>query len=354
MNLVALSPNCDQLFVANNEKIFSFPLYHLYPFIYSKKRGPEASSVSTDNNNNNNNNENYFTTYSLPIPRGRVDREEINQIRSGFIGGEPILLAVYDSGIVAAIFISNADQSPKQRDPIILENDGLSTWSLACGCANNSKRMIAVGSNSHDITLWDLSVSDVSSSSFMTREADEQVIRDDELQSRRAEGLSNKRTLKGHAHNIPAIDLSECGRFIVSASIDRSVCIWRTCPSAVISNRAYIARKKICAEWGWSCKWFPRNMVDAIPKHNVAAWREIDKMVRAPQFDQDYMQVEFLHHHHRHYYFIFNISCPLTRVNIMYAGASTAFQTRKKMRKARTTRIQPKSGNHRRENFPRI
>jgi len=51
------------------------------------------------------------------------------------------------------------------------------------------------------------------------------------------------RFLKGHLHNIPAVDISPCGNYLVSASIDETCRLWET------STGKELKAKKISPEW---------------------------------------------------------------------------------------------------------
>ncbi|CAG8442114.1 6554_t:CDS:2 [Acaulospora colombiana] len=71
----------------------------------------------------------------------------INAIKVGMIGKEEVLVCVDDSGGVGMWYTSDLD-----RRPILLSNDE-STWGIALQGPN---RLLAVSSNSHDITIYNL------------------------------------------------------------------------------------------------------------------------------------------------------------------------------------------------------
>lgn len=66
--------------------------------------------------------------------------------------------------------------------------------------------LLAVSANSHTILIWNFRASTEGGDD--AADAEEDPLR----------GV-NERELVGHDHNIPAIDFSECGRYLVSGSI---------------------------------------------------------------------------------------------------------------------------------------
>ena len=109
------------------------------------------------------------------------------------------------------------------------------------------ERLLAVSANSHEITVFDLKNGN-------PRYSDENDICDEYNASRksRREGRrytiprksismqnssENTLILKGHENNIPNISFSECGRFLVSCSIDRTCRTWNVKTGRMISKR---------------------------------------------------------------------------------------------------------------------
>ncbi|KAN0009008.1 hypothetical protein ACTFIU_008898 [Dictyostelium citrinum] len=137
----------------------------------------------------------------------------INQIRLGILDGEEVLVSVDEGGFVRIIFVNDFD-----REVIRLYNHGVSTWGIAL-CP--SKPLIAVSANSHKITIWNL---------------------DDENPQQ------TKFILPKHKHNIPSVDFSPCGNYLVSVSIDKNIRIWDV-------NKRQLLRIQTLAQWCWACRW---------------------------------------------------------------------------------------------------
>ena len=90
----------------------------------------------------------------------------------------------------------------------------VSTWGLAI---HPDKKLIAVSSNSHCITVFRLG-DDLT--------PDEQPFQ----------------TLKGHGHNIPSIDFSPCGDYVASASIDGTCRIWNVNTAETVALHAFTTK----------------------------------------------------------------------------------------------------------------
>jgi len=60
--------------------------------------------------------------------------------------------------------------------------------------------------------------------------------------------------LIGHSNNIPCIDISDCNRYLISISIDKTIRIWN------LKEKKEILKKEL-NEWGWSCKWIRINSI---------------------------------------------------------------------------------------------
>lgn len=123
---------------------------------------------------------------------------EINQIKIGQIEDENVLVGVGEDGKVTIYKVNHLDE-----EPLRLTNGDESTWSLSIGGP-----YVAVGANSHLITLWD----------------------------------SIKKTkiyLKGHEHNVPCVEISPCNKYIISASIDKSIILWKTEDGSLLKKNKF-------------------------------------------------------------------------------------------------------------------
>jgi len=137
----------------------------------------------------------------------------INQIRLGILAGEEVLITVDEGGYVRLIFVNDLD-----REFLRFYNAGISTWGIAM-CP--SKPLFAVSSNDFKINIWNL-----------------------ENENPHA----TRRQLLDHKHNIPCIDFSPCGKFLVSVSIDKYVRVWDVETHTMLSS-------VILSQWGWGCRW---------------------------------------------------------------------------------------------------
>jgi WD40 repeat protein len=93
-------------------------------------------------------------------------------------------------------------------NPSISNND--STWGIAI---HAEQRLIAVCANSFEITVFNMSVHPL-------------MKQDNPKEFKSILGSDSQCRLAGHEHNIPNIDFSECGRYIVSCSVDRQCRVW--------------------------------------------------------------------------------------------------------------------------------
>ncbi|CAJ0832821.1 20711_t:CDS:10 [Entrophospora sp. SA101] len=190
-------------------------------------------------------------------------RHVINAIKVGKIGYEEVLVSVNEPGDIVVWYTSNLDRRPLHF------SHNTSTWGIAL---NGPKRLLAVSANSHEITIFDLKGGN---SIYSDENNDDQIEKnhddsDDSLDgSQQSRGrrvkmryattttelssLQNKfgndeakYILKGHNHNIPNISFSNCGRFLVSCSLDRTCRVWNVKTGEVISTR------KVSSHGGWS------------------------------------------------------------------------------------------------------
>lgn len=99
-----------------------------------------------------------------------------------------------------------------------------------------TKPYVIVGANSHNITFFDLSQS---------------------------EPASDAPQLTGHTHNIPSVDISPCGKFIVSVSVDFTIKIWD-------QKTGHVLVENKLPQWGWGVKFIRKDsIVDAYIPNSV-------------------------------------------------------------------------------------
>ncbi|PKC69774.1 hypothetical protein RhiirA1_377245 [Rhizophagus irregularis] len=189
----------------------------------------------------------------------------INAIKVGKIGNEEVLVSVDEAGDIRIWFTSNLNKNPIQF------SNNESTWGIAL---HGPKRLLAVSSNSHEITIFNLK----ESGKFFNEFDDD----DDNLESSgeesqtprtyasvltkisESDALGEKAisVLRGHEHNIPNICFSACGRFLVSCSIDSTCRVWNI-------KTGELMQKKILTgdwsdlndndEWGWTANFVPKS-----------------------------------------------------------------------------------------------
>lgn len=87
---------------------------------------------------------------------------------------------------------------------------------------------IAVGANTHDIKIYNLNTSNPNTTFW---------------------------TLSGHAHNIPCVDISPCGGYIATISIDKTFRIWN------IETQELIIEGDLPYQWGWGVKWIRKDSI---------------------------------------------------------------------------------------------
>ncbi|KYQ90262.1 WD40 repeat-containing protein [Tieghemostelium lacteum] len=158
----------------------------------------------------------------------------INQVKSGNLDGEEVVITVDEGGYIRVYFVNNLE-----KEPLHFFNSGISTWGIAM---SSRKPLIAVSANNYKIVIWNVS----DSSPHSTR-----II------------------LPTHKNNIPSIDFSPCGNFLVSISIDKYVRIWDVESQSLISM-------VLLSQWGWGCKWLDLTSTD-ISSERINTSPNIDK-----------------------------------------------------------------------------
>lgn len=69
--------------------------------------------------------------------------------------------------------------------------------------------------------------------------------------------------MEGHGHNIPAVDISPCGKYIASASVDSTVRLWN------LRTGKLIVEGKL-PQWGWAVKFIKKDsIVDCYLPNNI-------------------------------------------------------------------------------------
>lgn len=154
------------------------------------------------------------------LPGTRIEPREItfNHIRAGWIGdAQESLVAVGEFGTILVWNVGNLDDCPVLIESVDFE----STWGIAISPNNY---VIATSSNSHKVTLF-------------------------HFPSKQAIILTEEQSI--HGHNIPSLDFSPCGRWLVSCSIDGKVALWSIFGQEV--TRFDLKRDG----WGWLVRFVP-------------------------------------------------------------------------------------------------
>ncbi|KAG4305519.1 hypothetical protein PORY_001075 [Pneumocystis oryctolagi] len=121
-----------------------------------------------------------------------------NSIKVGYLGNEQVLVCCTDSGYINVWFTDDLSRSP------LIFNTGRSAWGIAI---HTSKRLLAISSNSHDICLWSLGVSNPFK--IWDTTANEWP-----------------RKFSGHDDNIPSICFNQDGTILSSVGIDATCRVW--------------------------------------------------------------------------------------------------------------------------------
>eukprot|EP00835_Amoeboradix_gromovi_P002816 NODE_168_length_16247_cov_0.199591.p2 type:complete len:463 gc:universal NODE_168_length_16247_cov_0.199591:7672-9060(+) len=202
----------DRVYIASHNVILQFnskmELLNTIPIIKAKDSGYTTTDPGTDE---------YGPT--------------INAITSGFVGSLGALVTVIDDGGVIIYDIHSLNK------PLYYFNE-VSCW----GVDIHKNGLLAVSNNSHNIRVWKISNSFDSSNptTWFSK-----------LEHKYMPYTGSKITetyLNGHAHNIPCISISTCGKFLVSASIDKSCRVWD------IEGGKCIAIQEVSEQWGWLSK----------------------------------------------------------------------------------------------------
>ncbi|XP_049851505.1 uncharacterized protein LOC126326120 [Schistocerca gregaria] len=73
------------------------------------------------------------------------------------------------------------------------------------------------------------------------------------------------KTFGMHEHNLPCIDVSPCGEYLLTVSIDRSVRIWHLRSGREVAKKSFV-------HWGWCCLWLRKEDVMTYEEPSLLAW----------------------------------------------------------------------------------
>lgn len=76
---------------------------------------------------------------------------------------------------------------------------------------------------------------------------------------------SSREVVTQHQNNVPCIDITSCGNFLASISIDNSIQIVH------VPTKTKLATTQISA-WGWGCKWIRKKDVALVRSENQISW----------------------------------------------------------------------------------
>ncbi|KAJ3340619.1 hypothetical protein HDU93_006734 [Gonapodya sp. JEL0774] len=169
----------------------------------------------------------------------------INAVRVGKLGEEEVLTAVDDLGLVRTWLTRDLT-----RPPIKLTNT-ISTWGVA---TNGPRTLVAVSANDHKVRLWDMGDHPVEPlEDYQHGPGFETAAARHTSTSQLHLDATGSLPLTGHTHNIPSVDISPCGSFVASGSIDGTVRIWNAQNGTCVST----ARLGALNDWGWSVRFVP-------------------------------------------------------------------------------------------------
>ncbi|KAJ3036536.1 hypothetical protein HDV00_002557 [Rhizophlyctis rosea] len=234
MNLCATSlrdPSVFYMAVNKEILIYKIPQHHPKTPLKPIRKIPYPAGCDTD--------ENGYTVEHRAGP--------INAIRVGYLGTEEVLATVDDLGRIFVWYTEDWG-----RRPIMLRHSD-STW----GVAIHPSRLLAVSSNSHTIVVYNLA----SYSDADTAASPSSAAANLPAPEPRGEGL-DKCELFGHLHNIPSIDFTSCGKFLVSSSIDCTTRLWYLRTGQTVAMKVVKGGQ---SSWNWAVRCIPRASIKRIP-----------------------------------------------------------------------------------------
>jgi WD40 repeat protein len=143
--------------------------------------------------------------------------------------GQEFLVTVDMGGNMRMLYLRDLNREPSKYSNITPQPDN-STWSVD-GAAVAPPR-VAVGSNTHNVTVYDLST-------------------------------GGKTTVSAHKHNVPCVSFSPCGKYLATTSIDKTLKIWEEGDSGYKCTRMTVPSE----DWGWAVQWIDKNNCEISLSH---------------------------------------------------------------------------------------
>ncbi|KAG0259882.1 hypothetical protein BG011_002333 [Mortierella polycephala] len=199
-----------------------------------------------------------------------ADDRTINVLQVGYLGTDEVVVTADEIGDVCVWFTMNL-----QRDPLLLSVTD-SAWGIAI---HAEKRLIAISSNAHTVTVFHCGIDGGNSRRWLSGDSETVVDAHPRISAPAStssvaagsvEGTSQQ-ILRGHGHNIPTVAFSSCGNFVATASVDRTCRTWR------LSDGNQIQEKTLGPLWGWGVcfiskeSWttLSRQQYKQIPKYHL-------------------------------------------------------------------------------------
>ncbi|KAK3834818.1 MAG: hypothetical protein JOS17DRAFT_737851 [Linnemannia elongata] len=234
MNLLASSRDDPRvLFVVNDDKILVYRFSTLTPSTLPTLVDRISDPRSNDEDES-------------------MDRT-INAMQVGYLGTEEVLVTANDAGEVCVWFTNNL-----RRTPLLLSVTE-SAWGIAI---HTERRLIAISTNAHTVTVFHCGTnSRISPQHYSSQPTSTPLTATDDP-------TTSQQILSGHGHNIPCVTFSPCGRFVATASVDRTCRTWR------LSDGQQIQQKALGPLWGWGVRFVPKESWMTITR---AEYRRIPK-----------------------------------------------------------------------------
>ncbi|KAF9905603.1 hypothetical protein EC991_001502 [Linnemannia zychae] len=185
------------------------------------------------------------------VDEDSMDRT-INVMQVGYLGTEEVLVTGNEAG------------------EVVTE----SAWGIAI---HAERRLVGISTNAHTVTVFHCGTnSRISPRHYPTSHTttasaaatDAASSSRPDLWSATSEPSTSQQILAGHGHNIPCVTFSPCGRFVATASVDRTCRTWR------LSDGHQIQQKGLDPLWGWGVRFVPEESWMTITR---AEYRRIPK-----------------------------------------------------------------------------